>query len=340
MIRLVFKWWDVLSYTKFIIKKTEVSMEHQDIKVLNQKEWLQTLTEKKLHSRSNYLAMYSSWWNAIVTDPNLMLVPVDDHQVHRGDAVFEAMKVINEKIYLVQEHLDRMDRSAKAISLKNTFQRNEVLNILHQTLKASGLKDAILRLFLSRGPGSFSPSPYDTLGTQIYLIVTKLTPVTEEKISKGVSLKVSKINPKEPWLAQIKSCNYLQNVLMKKEAVDAGVDFTVGVNPEGFITEGSTENLIVLTQDNQLLKPVKVNILLGTTMERAFELSKKIPEIKSRGEKNLNLEDLYKAKEVMMIGTTLDVISVTTIESKKINGGLPGPVANQLRQFLIQDQLA
>lgn len=315
-------------------------MVQHEIKVLSQDEWLKSISQKTPQSRSNYLAMYSSWFGGIVTDPSLMLVPVDDHQVHRGDAVFEAIKVVNEKIYLMTPHLDRLDRSADAISLENPFSRPEVVNILHQTLKASGLKDAILRLFLSRGPGSFSPSPYDTLGAQLYLIVTKLMPVTEEKLNKGVSLKVSKINPKEPWLAQIKSCNYLQNVLMKKEAVDAGVDFTVGVNAEGYITEGSTENLILLTADNQLLKPIKDNILLGTTMERAFELSKSLSEIKFRGEKNFTLDDLYKAKEVMMVGTTLDVISVTTLEGQKINSGLPGPVATKLRKFLMDDQRA
>ena len=282
--------------------------------------------------------MYSTWWDGIVTDPNLMLLPIDDHQVQRGDAVFEAIKVVNGNIYLVKDHLDRLERSAKSISLINPLNREQMLDILDQTLKASKLTDAILRLFLSRGPGSFSPSPYDTVGAQVYLVVTKLQPMSEQKIAQGVSLALSKIPPKEPWLAQIKSCNYLQNVLMKKEAIDLGVDFTLGVTPEGLITEGSTENLILLSKSGELLKPKSTNILLGTTMQRAFELSKSIKEIKVCHEKDLKLDDLIQACEVMMVGTTLDVISVTRYEGQPVGDGRPGPVSNRLRLLLIKDQ--
>ncbi len=313
-------------------------MTSEKIKILNTSNWLETLTKKNPTSRSQYAAMYSTWWDGIVTDPNLMLLPIDDHQVQRGDAVFEAIKVVNGNIYLVKDHLDRLERSAKSISLINPLNREQMLDILDQTLKASKLTDAILRLFLSRGPGSFSPSPYDTVGAQVYLVVTKLQPMSEQKIAQGVSLALSKIPPKEPWLAQIKSCNYLQNVLMKKEAIDLGVDFTLGVTPEGLITEGSTENLILLSKSGELLKPKSTNILLGTTMQRAFELSKSIKEIKVCHEKDLKLDDLIQACEVMMVGTTLDVISVTRYEGQPVGDGRPGPVSNRLRLLLIKDQ--
>lgn len=310
-----------------------------DIKVLDQQQWIQNLTQRNLKSGNNYFAMYSSWWNGIITDPHLMLVAVDDHQVHRGDAVFEAMKVVNNKIYLVDDHLNRWDRSAQAIGLKNPMDRSQMLQILEQTLKASKQSEAILRLFLSRGPGSFSTSPYDTEGAQVYLIVTKYQSLTKAMVENGVSLALSKISPKEPWLARIKSCNYLQNVLMKKEALDLGVDFTLGITNKGLITEGSTENLILLTHDGQLLKPKSENILLGTTMQRAFALSENISEIKNRSEKNLTLEDLKNAKEVMMVGTTLDVISVTKFEDQPVGEGSPGTVSKKLRELVIQDQI-
>lgn len=312
----------------------------KDIAVLNFESWSKKLNELSLeNSRKNFKAMFSSWWDGIVTDPNLMMVPIDDHQVHRGDAVFEAIKVINKKIYLMDAHLDRLGRSAQAIFLKNPYAKENLKTILEQTLEASGLSDAILRLFLSRGPGSFSPSPYDTLGTQFYVVVTELQPVSDEKIKKGVRLSLSKVNPKEPWLAQIKSCNYLQNVLMKKEAVDLGVDFTVGVTRDGFITEGSTENLIIFTKDGLLLRPARERILKGTMMDRAFELSTEIKRIRDRQEQDFTLQDLLSAQEIMMVGTTLDVVSVTEFEGQKVGDGHPGPVAERLRALLVSDQL-
>jgi 4-amino-4-deoxychorismate lyase len=313
------------------------------IKVLSQSEWISILTNKKSEPRKNYFAMYSTWWGGIVTDPSLMLLPIDDHQVHRGDAVFEAMKSVNGKIYLEQEHLDRLDRSAHAISLKNPLNRNQMKEILHETLKVakkvSGHKDAILRLYLSRGPGSFSPSPYDTEGAQVYLVVTKLQPYSQQKIETGVSLALSKVLPKEPWLAQIKSCNYLQNVFMKKEAVDLGVDFTVGVNLEGFITEGSTENLVILTKNGDLLRPKSETVLMGTTMLRAFELAKNLAGIKSCQEKSFTIQDLKEAQEVMMIGTTIDVLSVTKFENTPIGDGKPGLISQKLCKLIMEDQV-
>lgn len=315
----------------------------RDIKILNSDEWLQNLKTKSKevtdHPRLKYKAMYSSWFGGIVTDPDLMLLPIDDHQVHRGDAVFEAMKAINSKIYLATEHLNRLDRSAEAIGLHNPYSRDLILNVIEQTLNASRLKDAIIRLFLSRGPGSFSPSPYDTVGVQLYVVATTLQPVSDSKIKSGVSAALSKITPKESWLAQVKSCNYLHNVLMKKEAVDRKLDFTIGLTPEGLITEGSTENIIVLDQQGRLLKPKRENILLGTTMQRVFELSKNVTDVRSQVESDLKVQDLMQAREIMMVGTTLDVISVTEFEGQKVGLGEPGPISIKLRELLLEDQL-
>ncbi len=310
------------------------------IKIFQADEWLKALQSNPQNTqRSNYKAMFSSWWNGIVIDPTRMFVPIDDHQVHRGDAVFEALKVINSKIYLLKEHLDRLERSAAAIGLICPYTRTELEQIMQQTLQASNLQNAILRLFLSRGPGSFSTSPYDTLGAQLYLVVTTLQPVPELKHKMGVRIGLSQISPKEGWLAQIKSCNYLQNVLMKKEAIDRGLDFTIGVNSQGFITEGSTENLIVLTADGALIKPSLAHILRGTTMQRTFELAANVKTIKIRQEANLTVKDLAEAQEIMMVGTTLDVLAVTEFEGQKVSDGQPGPVAMQLRELILKDQL-
>lgn len=311
----------------------------EQIKVLNGEEFWQQLQERNLEARHNYKAMYSSWISGIVKDPNLMMIPIDDHQVHRGDAVFEAMKVIHGNVYLIHEHLERLERSSKSIGIKNPYSREQMLKIINETFKASGLENGIVRLFLSRGPGSFSPNPYDTMGVQLYVVITTLQPLSEQKIKEGVSLKVSKIPVKESWFAQIKSCNYLQNVLMKKEAVDNHVDFMVGVTSDGFITEGSTENIIILTKENELVMPLRHNILLGTTMVRALELAKNIPTLKKISERSFDLQELKNAKEIMMVGTTLDIISVTKFEGEPVGSGRPGEISLELKKLLHQDQM-
>ncbi len=316
-------------------------MSSLDIKILNDIEWLTSIKKHSFPSRQLYRAMYSTWWNGIVTDPNLMLIPIDDHQVHRGDAVFEAFKYIHNKIYLEKEHLDRMERSAQGIGLTMPVKRSDLLSIIDDTVKASKLDQALIRLFLGRGPGSFSANPYESIGTQLHVIVTELIPPSEEKVKNGVTLSLSKISVKDPYLAQIKSCNYLPNVLMKKEAVDLGVDFTVGVEPDGSLTEGSTENLILLTKDDELIRPDADCILAGTTMIRVFELAKDLLKkglIKGMSSRPFYVEDLVQAKEVLMVGTTINVLSVTKFNGKAVSNGRTGPIGQQLYKLLLRDQ--
>ncbi|MBX2989441.1 MAG: aminotransferase class IV [Bdellovibrionaceae bacterium] len=311
------------------------------MEILNEQQWLERLKSQQHTPRSSYRAMYSTWWQGVVTDPRLMLVPVDDHQVHRGDAVFEAMKARNGRIYLEAEHLDRLDRSAAAIALACPFDRARLKGILQDTLQASGLKDALLRLFLSRGPGSFSTNPYESVGAQVTLIVTELKGLPEATVRNGVSLALSKIPPKEGWQARVKSCNYLPNVLMKKEAVDLGVDFTVALTEKGELTEGSTENMVVVTRDGWLARPRPERILAGTTMMRAFSLARQLVAeglLTGVGERDLSVADLREAREILMIGTTLDVVAATRFEGVAVGAGGPGPVSSRLREMILSDQ--
>lgn len=310
------------------------------MEILDENRWLERLRNRDNPARNGYRAMFSTWWRGIVTDPVLMVMPIDDHQVHRGDAVFEAVKAVNGRIWLATEHLARLERSAAAIGLKSPLSLAEMENVLVETMRASGLRSAVLRIFLSRGPGQFSTNPYDSVGPQFHVVATELKPWATEKIEAGVSLGLSKIPVKDPWLAQIKSCNYLANVLMKKEAVDRGLDFTVGVDAHGFLTEGSTENLMLLAADGALVRPKPAGILAGTTMFRAFKLAESLPKELVAGfeERDLKIEDLTSAREVMMAGTTLDVLPVTRLEQNVIGGGRCGPVARRLRELLIADQ--
>lgn len=298
------------------------------------------LMQRSYGAQETYLAMYSSWWGGIVKDPGMMVVPVDDHLVHRGDGVFEAIKVIDGCVFLLDDHLLRLQSSAEQIGIQLPVGLAEMKKIILETTIAAGVNDAVLRLYVSRGPGGFTTNPYDSISSQMYLIVTSLKPLPDEKYKKGVKVAKSHIPPKDPWMAKIKTCNYLPNVLMKKESVDRKLDFTICIDSEGNILEGSTENIVMLDKNNILVRPFLKQILKGTTMMRTFVLAEELLKsgvIKGIEERNISESDLEEAREVMMIGTTLDVLPVTEFEGQEIGTGEQGVVSKQLLLMLRED---
>ncbi len=324
---------------------------------LTQSDALLALSAHASPARREYLAMYSTWLGGIVTDPGLMFVPIDDHIVHRGDGVFEAIKCIDGKIYLLQPHLERLVRSAQAIELPLPYSIETIREICTLTLACaidqvhsrpesgqnsgqnSGL-NFMLRLYVSRGPGGFTANPYESIGAQLYLVITSYKPLPEAKYKAGVRVGLSRIGVKEGQFAQIKSCNYLPNVLMKKEAVDRQLDFTVSVDDAGFLAESSTENFAMISKSRELLLPSFDRTLRGITAVRVMELARELVsrgEIKSIGHANIRPADVASASEVMMIGTTLDVLPVVEFDGRLIGDGHPGINALNLLKMLRND---
>ncbi len=306
--------------------------------VLAADELLKRILSQEVEARSSYRACYLGWAEAFVTDPRLMLLSLDDHMVHRGDGVFEAIKVVHQKPYLLKEHLDRLKVSADFISLKLPVDLQTLSQLVQETLEVSGLQESIIRIFISRGSGSFSPNPYDCKKSGLFIVATEYKPIAQEKYLKGVRIGKSQVMPKSSFWARIKSCNYLPNVMMKKESVDRGLDFTVSFDESGNLAESSTENMIVVDQKGRLCRPYLNRILKGCTMTRVMELASQYQVLSSVVEDHLTEEDVIRAREVMMVGTTLDVLPVTEFEGKKIGNGQVGPLAQKLHQLLLNDQ--
>lgn len=308
---------------------------------LNEKSFLEKLKLNKNPHASSYLAMYSSWLGGIVTQPHLMLLPIDDHVVHRGDGVFEAFKVIDGRVYLLNEHLDRLYWSSSKIHLKCPLSRTELTQIIALTIEAAQVKDCMVRLYLTRGPGGFSVNPYDSVGSQLYVVVTTYSPFSTDKMNSGVRVGRSQIPVKPSWLAQVKTCNYIPNVLMKQEAVDRGLDFVVGFDSNNYLTESATENMIIIDEKNNLMRPKLDFILKGTTMIRILSLAEQLVDkengINGIGESSITEDQIFKAKEVMMVGTTLDIISVAEYNGIRIGTSRPGPIWKLLYELLIED---
>ena len=312
------------------------------MKNLSDVEWTQNLNQKTYAAQSTYYGMYSSWHGGVTMNPHLMMVPVDDHLVHRGDGVFEAFKIIEGKAYLWREHFARLCNSADAIGIKLPMTEGELFEVICQTFslcsEKHSINSSIVRLYISRGPGTFSPNPYDSIGSQVYMIMTELKSPKASLYDHGASAGLSKIEPKSSSWARLKTCNYLPNVLMKKESVDRGLDFTIGIDSSGTLTEGSTENFMIVDEIGRLLKPKDSGILKGTMMTRAIDLVQQNIQGLVFAEVDITLEMLLRSQELMMVGTTLDVLPVTSFDGKTIGTGRPGPIAQKIYQLLKQDQ--
>lgn len=312
----------------------------ETIRTLSFDEVVDRLLRLKVPYHQNYLAMYSSWYGGIITDPALMMVPIDDHLVHRGDGIFEAFKCLNGNLYMLDRHLDRMEQSIKAPALSLPLSRETLVQTILETVRRAGAPDCLVRLFVSRGPGGFSTSPYECPSSQLYIVVTALHMPRPEKYEEGVTLLTSSIPTKSEYFAKIKSCNYLPNVLMKKEAEDAGVDFTVSLDAFGHLAEGSTENVGIVSRTGEFLVPKFHRILRGTTISRLMELVAPLVasgDLTRVEETDITPEQAYDAAEIMMFGTTFDVLPVVRYDDHVIGDERPGPCFRKFLALMHED---
>ena len=177
--------------------------------------------------RSNYFAMYSSVFNGVTTDPTLMLLPLDDHMVHRGDGIFEAFECVNGHLYNLNAHLSRLQRSAQLISLDLPFDLDTIKQIIIETVAIAGVKDCVFRVFISRGLGGFSPKPMECQKSNLYVVVIKTESIPQHFYTEGTSAITTHVPIKPGIFPQVKSCNYLPNALAHLEAHQNKVDFAI-----------------------------------------------------------------------------------------------------------------
>lgn len=305
------------------------------IPILNDNQVIEKLNQQHNPFFNEYYAFYSSWFGGIVTNPHLMVLPMDDHMVHRGDGVFEALKSVSRKVYLMDEHIQRLFQSAEAIAINPSVNAEQLKTIILETLRAANQNDVSIRIFISRGPGNFSANPYDSIKSQLYIAITRLTPPASSAYTNGVIIGKSNIPVKASWLAKVKSCNYLPNVLMKKESVDKHIDFVIGTDEHGSLTESATENVMIIDHNGILIHPPLDCILKGTTMIRACELARENGIATKVSTFTIN--DLLSAREAMITGTSLNILPVIKFESHPIGQGSPGPIARKLNELMLDD---
>jgi 4-amino-4-deoxychorismate lyase len=312
----------------------------QAMPTLGPSEYLAALQRGRRPYHDGYYAMYSSLLGGMVVDPVLMQIPVDDHLVHRGDGVFDTCKCVNGAIFNLDAHLARIVRSADAIGIAWPGGLAAIRALTVETLRVGGRRDCSARVILARGPGGFGVSPYEPPAPALYILAYALGVPFMATHPQGARVRRSAIPAKPAFFAGVKNCNYLPNVLMKRESVDAGVDYVVGFDSAGHLTEGPVENAGIVTRDGELVFPRLENILAGTTMLRVVELAQALVatgEIRAVRFRDITEAEIFAAAEMLMVGTTINVVSVREYEGRPVGAGVPGPVGRRLDDALVCD---
>lgn len=294
-----------------------------------------TREEVAAHNRTAagvYCAMYSAEWDAIVTDPGCMRVRVDDHLVHRGDGVFETLLCEEGAIYNMGAHLDRLERSAGFIGIDLPVSRARLEEAAVEVFRVAGRRRALARLLVGRGAGGFSVDPAEPARASLYVVVYDAPAPFMERTPEGARAVLSRIPPKPAGLATVKTCNYLPNAMMKAEASRAGAHFALGVDTEGFLTESFTENLAVVDEAGRLVPLPPTHHLPGTTLDRVAALARERGmEVAPRA---LRPRDLFRMREVWLVGTTAYVTRVVSLDGTPLS---TGPLAEALGEALRRD---
>ncbi len=302
-------------------------------------DWMQRMRQPY---HASYFSFFSSLAGGITTEPLCMQVPADDHLVHRGDGVFETLKCVRGALYLLGPHLDRLLASARAVGIPCPWPRDELADIVVQTVRAGGRPDNLVRLILARGPGSMGISPADCPTPALYVLVYEDKPPFMAAHPGGARAATSRIPVKPGLFATIKTCNYLPNALMKQEALDLGVDFTFNFDELDRLAEGATENAGLVDSAGRLRIPGPDRILAGTTMARAMELAAPLVReglLSGLAAGTISRMDLASAREILVFGTTPQVTSVVEFENRTVADGKPGPVGRRLDALIAADQL-
>ena len=308
--------------------------------ILKPDDVLERLRALRSRQPVRYWAFYSSQLGGIVTDPALMVLPFDDHMVHRGHGVFDTAAIVDGKVYDLEAHLDRFVRSARTSRLTLPCARAEMRDLIVRTAAASGKRDGSIRYWISSGPGSLGLTPAKGAEPGFFVMVFAGLSYPETWYTQGLRVMTTTYPIKPPLYAVTKSTNYLPNVLMQMEAQERGLDNGVFVDEAGHVGESSNMNVAFVTEDGTLKHPTFDHILSGCTSLRLLELATALTTRKLLRDVRvceIPVAEARAAREMMLFGSSVKVAPVVEWDGKPIGDGTPGPVARALRELLEQD---
>ena len=265
-----------------------------------------------------------------LVDKSEAVVSVFDHGLLYGDGVFEGIRSYDGLVFKLSEHLDRLFESAKTLKLEIPLAKKELQEAVIETLRANGLKDAYIRLVVTRGVGDLGLDPRKCPKASLFIIADKITLYPKEYYEKGLELVTVPTvrNHPEALNPQLKTLNYLNNILAKIEATNAGKDEAILLNSQGYVTECTGENIFYVKDKEIVTPPTYVGILKGITRDVVMRISGELGFTVS--ERPFTRHDLYTAEEVFLTGTAAEIVPVAKIDNRVIGSGRPGKTTLKL----------
>ena len=262
-------------------------------------------------------------------------VSVFDHGLLYGDGVFEGIRCYNGHIFKFTEHIDRLYNSAKAIALKIPMTKDKLKDAVKTTLEANNLnEDSYIRLVVTRGIGKLGLDPFNCSEAQVIIITDFIELYPKELYEKGLTAIIVPTirNHYEALNPKIKSLNYLNNILAKIECINAGAAEGIMLNKDGYVAEGTGDNIFIIKDNIIVTPPTYAGILVGITRNVVIELAAK--EGIMVKEEQLTRYDLYIADECFLTGTAVGIIPVVKIDGRSISSEKPGKITlNLLKKY-------
>lgn len=257
-------------------------------------------------------------------------VSVFDHGLLYGDGIFEGIRFYNGRVFRLEEHTERLFLSAKAILIKLPWTAEEVNQAVLETIRANGLQDGYLRLVITRGVGGLGLNPYLCKTPSMFIIASTISLYPKEHYEKGLELITCGTRRPAPGALspQVKSLNYLNNVMAKAEAIKAGCVEGLMLNEQGYVAECTGDNIFIVKKGKVLTPPISDGSLDGITRQVIFELCE--AEGLSLEEKTMTRYDVFTADECFLTGTAAEVIPATKLDEREVGDGKPGPITRRL----------
>jgi len=256
-------------------------------------------------------------------------ISVYDHGFLYGDGVFEGIRVYDGYVFKLEEHLTRLYNSAKSISLKIPLSKEEFREAILETIRKNDYKDAYIRVVVTRGHGDLGLNPVKCPKPSVIVIVDYIAPLYEGINATAIVAATRRNNP-DALDPQIKSLNYLNNILAKIEANRAGVDEAIMLNHHGTICEGTSDNLFIIKNGVLITPPLSDGALGGITRNTVLQLARglKIPV----EERSMTVHELMSADEAFLTGTAAEIGPLVEVNGQEIGDGEPGPVWKMLAE--------
>lgn len=273
------------------------------------------------------------WLDDRLVDESEAKISVFDHGLLYGDGVFEGIRVYGGKIFKEAEHLERLYESARTIRLIISMGIEELSEAMNATVAANNITDGYIRLIVTRGIGNLGLNPFMCKGSKTIIIADKIQLYPEELYENGMKVISANTMRNHPLSVppQVKSLNYLNNILAKIEAIDSNVLEAIMYNHEGYVAEATGDNVFIVKDRVIYAPPVQAGSLPGITRSTIIELGRR--EGYEVIEKNLTKFDLYTSDEFFLTGTAAEVIGIVDIDGRTIGDGKPGPVTRELRKL-------